>query len=97
MLNADVAELKSLVSYGTPVYIKYDGIPFRAMKNGMTGSDVLELQQYLYDLGYLEATPNGKFGPATDAALKKYQTENGLYADGIAGWGTMEALKGQTE
>ncbi len=97
MLNKDVAELKGLVSYGTPIYIKYDSAPFRGMKSGMTGSDVLELQIMLHDLGYLDAEPNGKFGPATEAALKRCQSENGLYADGVAGWATMEFLKSKTE
>ncbi|MFX5374039.1 peptidoglycan-binding domain-containing protein, partial [Acinetobacter baumannii] len=30
-------------------------------------------------LGFLKDTPNGKFGPATEEAIKKYCKENKLY------------------
>lgn len=92
MLNSDVAELKKIINYGTPIHIKYDGIPFRGMKDGMYGSDVLELQQKLKELGYLAFAPDGRFGAGTTAAVKKLQKDNGMYADGIAGWGTMDLL-----
>ena len=52
MLNSDVRELKKYVRWGTPVYIKYDNCPFRALRHGDIGSDVLELQENLQHLGY---------------------------------------------
>lgn len=97
MLNSDVAELKTMLGYGTPVYIKYDGVPFRAMRSGDIGSDVLEVQQMLEILGYLDAAPNGKFGPATEAAVKEFQTANGMYADGVVGRNTIDALRAGSE
>ena len=45
----------------------------------MYGSDVFEIQKRLKELGFLTETPNGKFGPATEEAIKKYCKANGLY------------------
>lgn len=45
---------------------------------GMQSSNVLVLQQFLAGKGYLKATPNGYFGPATLAAAKLYQKSAGL-------------------
>ena len=40
----------------------------------------------------LGATADGKFGPATAAALRNWQTAHGLAADGVAGPATLAAL-----
>ena len=45
----------------------------------MYGSDVFEIQKKLKELGFLKDTPNGKFGPATEEAIKKYCKKNNLY------------------
>ena len=52
--------------------------------SGSSGS-ILTLQNYLNSLGYLVATPNGHFGPATLLAVKAYQTANGISATGYVG------------
>jgi putative chitinase len=52
------------------------------LKLGSTGDDVVKLQQKL------GVDPIGKFGPKTEAAVKAWQTSNGLSADGIVGDGT---------
>ena len=44
----------------------------------MYGADVLEIQKKLKELGFLNSTPNGKFGPETENAVKKYCKANGL-------------------
>jgi len=62
------------------------------LKFGSNGDEVMELQKVLAEAGYLKATPNGNFGPATEAALKEYQKENGLTADGKMGPVTMGVL-----
>lgn len=41
------------------------------------------LQNLLHEEGYLEATPNSYFGPATQDALKRFQTEYGISGDGL--------------
>jgi len=52
------------------------------LKLGSTGEDVVKLQQKL------GVDPIGKFGPKTEAAVKSWQSSNGLTADGIVGDGT---------
>ena len=63
--------------------------------------DVAALQAMLNKHGNLgndgkSLTPDGDFGTNTQGALKRFQTEAGLTADGIAGPKTMEALKAAT-
>ena len=44
----------------------------------MYGSDVMEIQKELKELGFFNSTPNGKFGIETEKAVQKYCKENGL-------------------
>ena len=74
----------------------------RMLKKGMEGEDVLDLQKRLIELGYDLGSKgaDGKFGTKTDAAVKAFQTANGLKADGIAGPDTLKKLglwKDETE
>ena len=43
------------------------------MKRGSRGEGVLELQEWLIELGYLDGEADGKFGKMTEAAVKAYQ------------------------
>jgi putative chitinase len=52
------------------------------LKLGSEGEDVKKLQVKL------GVDPIGKFGPKTDAAVKDWQSKNGLTPDGIVGDGT---------
>jgi hypothetical protein len=45
----------------------------------------MSLQTFLQLSGYLSATPNGYFGPATLAAVKKFQTATGITSTGYVG------------
>jgi putative chitinase len=56
------------------------------LKLGSTGEDVVKLQNKL------GVDPIGKFGPKTEAAVKAWQSSNGLTADGIVGDGTWSKL-----
>ncbi|MEZ4358391.1 MAG: peptidoglycan-binding protein [Eubacteriales bacterium] len=49
-------------------------------------------QQRLKTLGYLTTTPDGKFGEDTVEAVKNFQSDNGLIADGYIGPTTKELL-----
>lgn len=64
------------------------------VKRGMTGGAVTVLQQMLVKLGYSIAV-DGDFGPATEKAVKGFQTVHGLEVDGIVGkmtWGKLYDL-----
>jgi putative chitinase len=56
------------------------------LKLGSEGEDVRKLQVKL------GVDPIGKFGPKTEAAVKSWQSSNGLTADGIVGPGTWSKM-----
>ena len=60
------------------------------LKLGSEGEDVKKLQ---IKLGI---DPIGKFGPKTDAAVKAWQSANGLTADGVVGPATWAKLMGES-
>ncbi len=64
------------------------------LRRGDKNQQVLVLQQYLLDLGYLSTQPDGQFGSGTERAVKLFQEANGLTADGVAGRGTLAILYG---
>jgi len=63
-----------------------------AIKVGSTGNDVKRLQNQLKALGYYTGSVDGDFGAGTEAAVKAFQSRNGLTADGKAGRYTLEKL-----
>ncbi|QRO01223.1 peptidoglycan-binding protein [Archangium violaceum] len=66
------------------------------LMKGATGDAVKALQKDLVRLGYMTQTQMdtgpGIFGSQTDAAVRKFQSANGLDADGIVGQYTRAAL-----
>src|SRR5207249_5374799 len=56
------------------------------------GDDVRTLQSSLNLLGFDAGREDGIFGDRTDRALREFQRNVGLPADGIAGATTLEAL-----
>lgn len=58
-----------------------------------TGADVQRLQRLLAGKGY-QVAQDGKFGAGTEAAVKAFQTANGLTADGVVGARTWQLLMG---
>lgn len=61
------------------------------LKLGMSGSEVRTLQNNLVKRGYMKSA-DGKFGSGTKAAVKQFQKNAGLHADGIAGQSTQDIL-----
>jgi len=70
-----------------PVLSFGDGIDFPNVKD-----QVKELQK---ELGFSSTQIDGEFGPMTDAAVRRFQQNNGLLVDGIVGGRTWTALLGE--
>lgn len=58
-------------------------------KYGSTGEEVRKIQQKLADLGYSVGSVDGVYGQKTQSAVKAFQRNVGLTADGIAGPATL--------
>lgn len=69
-------------------------VSYPTIKLGSKGSDVKKAQQLLIAKGYScgAAGADGDFGAGTYNAVKKFQADNGLEADGIVGDKTWAAL-----
>jgi cell wall-associated NlpC family hydrolase len=65
------------------------------LKSGMSGTEVKTLQTNLVKRGYMKAA-DGKFGKGTLTAVKLFQKQAGLKADGVAGDTTQSILYGLT-
>ena len=65
---------------------------WKTLREGMSGSEVKQLQENLIQLGYLSGKPDGKYGADTTAAVKAFQKANKLTADGVAGPTTQKAI-----
>jgi len=63
------------------------------LRQGSTGTAVQALQVQLAKHGAQVAT-DGDFGPGTDAAVRRFQSANGLGVDGVVGPATWTALLG---
>ncbi len=59
----------------------------------VSGDDVFALQERLLELGYDAGRPDGIFGRETETALRSFQRDYGMNADGICGPATLRALK----
>ena len=64
-----------------------------ALRGGASGAGVKALQEALIQLGKsVPGGADGSFGPGVEAAVKAFQTEHGLGADGVVERGTLAAL-----
>ena len=61
-------------------------------KTGSTGAEVKAIQETLKDRGLYSGSIDGIYGAGTQAAVKKFQKQQGLTADGIAGPLTLKRL-----
>ena len=62
------------------------------LKNGDSGDEVKALQEALAALGYDVGEPDGAFGATTEEAVKQFQADSGIEADGVAGPQTLTAI-----
>lgn len=65
--------------------------PKYVAKEGMEGDDITSMQVQLKDMGYMSET-TGYYGEKTIAAIKEFQSRNGLSVDGLAGVHTYDLL-----
>ena len=88
----------------TPTWVHFDkraqppaclsgGYPLQ--RRGMLGNYVCVLQDALATVGIPGVSVDGVFGPVTETAVKRFQRENSLTADGIAGCYTWTSLTAQ--
>jgi len=61
------------------------------LEKGSKGDKVRQLQEFLNGKG-ASLGVDGRFGNKTDAAVRRFQTENGLVVDGVVGTQTWDAL-----
>nr|WP_285556323.1 peptidoglycan-binding protein [Streptomyces hygroscopicus] len=61
------------------------------MQQGASGERVKTVQ-YLLDAHGFALTVDGSFGPATDSAVRSFQSAHGLSVDGVVGPATWQAL-----
>ncbi|MBR0509056.1 MAG: DUF2272 domain-containing protein [Clostridia bacterium] len=88
---------KAILGYGVlsdepapwPAYLEYPGTLQRVGSDGLV---VRWLQRTLNDLGCDCGNPDGIFGNNTKNAVARFQSANGLSADGIAGEATWNML-----
>ena len=76
----------------TPIVVGTAYPTQQTLKTGSRGELVSALQTRLQALGYYNGTVDGEYGSATAEAVKKFQKNNGLTADGVAGSQTLEKL-----
>lgn len=62
------------------------------LRVGAEGAAVLDLQELLVERGY-PVDVDGRFGPETDGAVRWFQGDRGLGADGVVGPATWGALR----
>lgn len=73
-----------------PVVIAEGEIPaYRAMSEGDTGRDVVQLQEMLIACGYSTGDADGDFGPSTTAAVEAWQDDLGVEDTGVVALGSI--------
>lgn len=73
----------SQVNVGKPVYKSSTG----------GGAMVHDIQAGLRRLGYDPGAVDGRMGPKTDAAIRKYQQDNGLTVDGQPSQAVLDSIR----
>ena len=80
---------------GTWLLLMNEGASACVMQEGDQGDDVEDVQNRLYELGYLgKSFVTGSYGEKTSSAVADFQKANGLKSDGMVGHETMDILYG---
>ena len=96
------AVLAAVAIIGSSSYAITDALLFKdvvtvsaasSLRKNATGSEVTQLQNNLIKLGYLKSgSATGKYDTATENAVKQFQSDYHLTADGIAGNKTLNMI-----
>lgn len=87
------ATTKAVRNFQSANGLSADGIAGTNTLSKLTAT-VKQLQNNLKNLGYNPGTADGVYGTSTTKAVKKFQSDYGLTADGIAGAKTRTAISG---
>ena len=91
-----VKKLSELYSEGITIS-EVERIFSETLRRGSRGNDVRAIQYFLNFLGFFndrlpQIKVDGVFGPATENAVRQFQSQYGLTVDGIVGRGTWNAI-----
>jgi murein L,D-transpeptidase YcbB/YkuD len=64
----------------------------KSLKPGEQGNAVVQLRNRLIAMGYLERTASSAYDNRMSQAIATFQRDHGLFADGVAGQGTLAAI-----
>ncbi len=87
---SNVTTVSTTDNNATVLTKKYQFTQF--LQEGMSGNEILELQQRLTDLGYYHGPVNGTFGPLTAEGVASFQRSHGVSSVGYVGPSTRKAL-----
>lgn len=90
MAGAPAGRPPRFCSYGEPA----GGILVLPVRRGKRGKEVVDIQKRLHALGYFLGREgvDGYFGPNTEHAVRAFQQQRLLYADGVVGENTWTEL-----
>ena len=84
--------IEAVINTPTPEPLATPAPQYTPLSKGDDSEDVKKMQQRLYDIGYLEDVPDGKFGNNTMTAVKLFQQVAGIEVTGIADNDTLVLL-----
>ena len=88
ILNGEQVEITEVEATPTPT----PAPNYNTLSRGDVSDEVLEMQNRLYELGWLLGDRDGNFGTQTQTAVKMFQQAAGLEVTGIADNATLTAL-----
>lgn len=95
LVTVGVDELEAhWLETGLIVWERFEAIP-NLLTEGDAGNSVLWLQRVLSELRYYDGSPTREFDGETRDAVRRFQFDRGLVADGVAGPLTQIALYGE--
>ncbi|SDK04664.1 L,D-transpeptidase family protein [Natronincola ferrireducens] len=94
MFNEDVNGLYDIVPLGTPVKITGEVFTGRVLAIGIDpGPDVFQVKTILTELGYYDGEIDGIYNEETAEAVRNFQKDFNLVADGTVGVDTYDELQ----